>query len=182
MNNWLAHSYCLNRYRYMKTLYESLLDDIETSMKSGDEWTKEIEKEKKEFLKVLGTAKNYEGGWSLKNGRSNAVVVPNALRELGFDANHIRLFMYTKDSFNYVYEDNDWVLEIAISKTDENGLIRTRPVWEKKIYIGRWVADNWRGFIKNVIKPATKSLDTFKQFLNNMEKFNGRCINSELLK
>ena len=165
----------------MKTLYESLLDDIDTTMKNGSEWTKEIENEKKEFLKVLSAAKNYEGGWSLKNGRSNSVVVPNALRELGFDANYIRLLMYTKDSFHSVFEDDDWVLEITISKTDEDGLIRTRPVWDKKIYIGRWVADNWRGFIKNVIKPATKSLDTFKQLLDNMDKHNGRYIDANLL-
>lgn len=56
-------------------------------------------------------------------------------------------------------------------------------VWEKKVYIDRWTADNWRGIVKNVIKPATKSLDTFKKFLDNMEKYNEQCISpSSLLK
>jgi hypothetical protein len=164
----------------MRTLKESILDDIETTMDNGSNWVKEIEKEKKEFLKVISTAKNWEGGWSLKNGRSNSVVVPNALRELGFDANYIRLLIYTKDSFNSVFDDG-WTLEITISKTDEDGLIRTRPVWDKKIRITRGVADNWRAFIKNIIKPATKSLDTFKKLLDNMEKYNGRPIEVNLL-
>lgn len=83
----------------MKTLKESLLDDIDTTMKNGSEWVKGIEKEKKEFLKIIGTAKYWEGGYSLKNGRSNGVFVPNVLHELGFDANHIHIMMYTMDSF-----------------------------------------------------------------------------------
>lgn len=97
----------------MKTLKESLLDDIETTMDNGSKWVKEIEKEKKEFLKVIRTAKNYEGGYSLKNGRANGVFVPNALHELGFDANHIHIFMYTMDSFNYTSSNDDWVLAIT---------------------------------------------------------------------
>lgn len=91
----------------MKTLKESLLDDIETSMSNGSKWAKEVEKEKKEFLKVLGTAKNYEGGYSLKNGRSNGVFTPNILHEMGFDAEHIHIFMYTMDSFRFSNASDD---------------------------------------------------------------------------
>jgi hypothetical protein len=161
----------------MRTLKESILDDIETTMDNGSNWVKEIEKEKKEFLKVISTAKNWEGGWSLKNGRSNSVVVPNALRELGFDANYIRLLIYTNDSNGWI--SGSWVLEITISKTDEDGLIRTRPVWDKKIRFSYEDADNWRGFIKNIIKPTTKSLDTFKKLLDIMNKYNGRPIDEK---
>ena len=167
----------------MKTLKESLLDDIDTTMKNGSEWAKEIEKEKKEFLKVLGTAKNYEGGYSLKNGRSNGVFAPNILHELGYDANHIHILMYTMDSFNTVYEDDNWVLEIELSRCNEDDMGRLSRVWINKIRISRWVADNWRAFIKNVIKPACKSLDTFKKLLDNMKKHNGQYIDvNSLLK
>lgn len=85
----------------MKPLYESILSDMETAMDKGDELAKEIENEKKEFLKVIRTAKEWEGGYSLKNGRSNGVFTPNVLQELGFDANHIHIIMYTMDSFCY---------------------------------------------------------------------------------
>lgn len=165
----------------MKTLKESLLDDIDTTMKNGSEWAKEIEKETKEFLKAISTAKNYEGGYSLKNGRSTSFSVPNALHKLGYDANHIHILMYTMDSFNTVYEDDDWVLEIELSQRNDADMERLSTVWISKIRIGRWVADNWRGFIKNIIKPATKSLDTFKKLLDNMEKHKDRYIDANLL-
>lgn len=171
----------------MKTLYESILDDIDVQMSQGDEWVKEIEKEKKEFLKELGLAKNYDGGYSLKNGRSTGFFVPNALKELGYDANHIKIMMYTMDSFNYGDHGDEWMLEVSLSKYDEDDTKNFRKfigtIWEKKVYIDRWTADNWRGIVKNVIKPTTKSLDQFKKFLINMEKFNGQYISpSSLLK
>ena len=165
----------------MKTLKESLLDDIETSMKNGAEWVKEIEKEKKEFLKVLGTAKNYEGGYSLKNSRSNGVFTLNVLHEMGFDAEHIHIFMYTMDSFNYTSSNDDWVLEISLSKRSEDNMRHIRTVWEKKVYMDRWDFDKWNDVVKYLLKPAAKSLDTFKKFLNNMEKWNEQLVGKNLL-
>jgi hypothetical protein len=163
----------------MKTLKESLLDDIETTMNNGSKWAKEIEQETKEFLKVISTAKYWDGGYSLKNGRSNGVFVPNILHELGYDANHIHLLMYTEDSNGWI--SGSWTLEISLSKRSDDNMRRICTVWEKKIRITRGVADNWRAFIKNIIKPATKSLDTFKKLLDNMEKYNGRPIEVNLL-
>ena len=165
----------------MKTLKESLLDDIETTMNNGREWAKEIEQETKEFLKAISTAKNYEGGYSLKNGRSTAFSVPNVLHKLGYDANHFHLLMYTNDSFNSVFEDDSWTLEICLSKLSDDGMLRKSTVWSRKICISRWVADNWRVFIKNIIKPSTKSLDTLKKLLDIMEKYNGRPLDANLL-
>lgn len=165
----------------MRTLYESLLDDIETTMDNGSKWVKEIENEKKEFLKVISTAKNWEGGYSLKNSRSNGLFTPNVLNELGFDANHIHIFMYTMDSFNYTSSNNDWVLEITLSKRSDDNMKHICTVWEKKVYMDRWIADNWRGIVKELLKPAAKSLDTFKKFLDNMEKWNEQLVGKQLL-
>ena len=36
----------------------------------------------------------------------------------------------------------------------------------------RWAFDKWNDVVENFIKPAAKSLDTFKKFLDNMEKWN----------
>lgn len=165
----------------MKALYESILDDIEVQMQQGDEWVKEIEKEKKEFLKVISTAKNWEGGYSLKNGRSIGLFIPNALRELGFDANYIHIMMYTMDSFNYTSSNDDWVLEITLSKRSDDNMKHICTVWQKKVYMDRWIADTWRGIVKELLKPAAKSLDTFKKFLNNMEKWNEQLVGTNLL-
>jgi hypothetical protein len=162
---------------------ESLLSDIDTNLAQGDEWEKNFKGEIKEFLKAFGTAKNYEGGYSLKNGRSTGFFVPNTLQELGYDANHIRLLMYTMDSFNYTSSNDNWAIEISLSKRSDDNMKHICTVWEKKVYMDRWIADNWRGIVKNVIKPATKSLDQFKKFLINMEKLNGQYISpSSLLK
>lgn len=167
----------------MKTLKESLLDDIETSMTDGDQMIKDFENEKKEFLKVLSAAKNYEGGYSLKNGRSIGLFTPNALYELGFDANYIHIMMYTMDSFNYTSSNDNWAIEITLSKRSDDNMKHICTVWEKKIYVDRWTADNWRGIVKNIIKPATKSLDTFKKFIDNMDKYNEQYTNvNSLLK
>ena len=167
----------------MKTLKESLLDDIDTTMKNGSEWAKEIEQETKEFLKAISTAKNYEGGYSLKNGRSTSFSVPNALHELGYDANHIEIFMYTMDSFRYTSSNDDWALIITISKYSDDNMKHICDVWKKTVYMDRWSFNKWNDVVKNVLKPATKSLDTFKKFLNNMEKLNGQYISpSSLLK
>lgn len=160
----------------MKNLYESILDDIDVQMQQGDEWAENYKNEIKEFLKSFGAAKNYEGGYSLKNGRSTGFFVPNTLHELGYDANHIHLLMYTMDSFSYTCSNDNWAIEISLSKRSDDNMKHICTVWEKKVYLDRWTADNWRGIVKNVIKPATKSLDTFKKFLTNMEKSDGQYI------
>lgn len=56
-----------------------------------------------------------------------------------------------------------------------------RTVWEKKVYIDRWSYDKWNDVVKDLLKPATKSLDTFKKFLNNMEKWNEQLVSKKLL-
>ena len=165
----------------MKTLKESLLSDIDTNLTQGDEWEKNLKAEIKEFLKAISAAKNYEGGYSLKNGRSNKVFTPNALHELRFDANHIEIMMYTMDSFNYTSSNDDWVLEITLSKRSDDNMKHICTVWEKMVYMDRWEFDKWNDVVKNLIKPATKSLDTFKKFLNNMEKWNEQLVGKQLL-
>lgn len=165
----------------MKTLKESLLSDIDTNLAQGDEWEKNRKAEIKEFLKVISTAKNWEGGYSLKNGRSIKLFTPNALRELGFDANHIEIFMYTMDSFSFASSNDDWAIEITLSKRSDDNMKHINTVWKKIVYIDRWEFDKWNDVVKNLIKPAVKSLDTFKKFLDNMEKWNEQLVGKQLL-
>lgn len=165
----------------MKALYESILDDIDVQMSNGDEWVKEIEKEKKEFLKVISTAKNYEGGYSLKNGRTNKVFVPNALKQLGYDANYIEIMMYTMDSFTFSDYNDEWALNIALSKRTDDNMKHICNVWDKTVYMDRWCFDKWNEVVKELLKPAAKSLDTFKKFLDNMEKWNEQLVGKKLL-
>lgn len=165
----------------MKTLYESILSDIEDTIAKGDDYIKVIKEEIKEFLKAISAAKNYEGGYSLKNSRSNGVFAPNVLHDLGFDANHIHIFMYTMDSFNYTSSNDDWVLEITLTKRSDDNMKRICTVWEKKVYMDRWEFNKWNEVVKDLLKPAAKSLDSFKKFLDNMEKWNEQLVSKQLL-
>ena len=164
----------------MKTLKESLLSDIDTNLAQGDEWEKNLKAEIKEFLRGISSAKNYEG-FGFKNGRKTSFFVPNALKQLGYDANHIEIMMYTMDNFHFDAHGDEWKVTIWLTKRSDDNMRHICTVWDNKIRISRWVADNWRVFIKNIIKPSTKSLDTFKKLLDIMEKYNGRPIDANLL-
>lgn len=165
----------------MKSLKESLLRDQEDALADFDTLEKDLRAEMKEFLKAISVAKNYEGGYLLKNGRSNKVFTPTALRELGYDANHIEIFMYTMDSFSFTSSNDDWALEITLSKRSDDNMKHICSVWKKKIYMDRWEFDKWNEVVKNLIKPAAKTKDTFKNFLINMEKYNEQCVGKNLL-
>lgn len=164
----------------MKTLKESLLSDIDTNLAKGDEWEKNLKGEIKEFLKAISTAKYYEAT-GFKNYRRTSFFVPNALKQLGYDANHIEIMMHTMDEF-YVSDAKDWKLTISLTKrTDDNFARINTDEWEKIVYIDRWEFNKWNEIVKDLIKPAAKSLDTFKRFLDNMEKWNEQCVGKQLL-
>lgn len=161
----------------MRTLKESILSDIEDTLAQGDELDKNIKAEIKEFLKAIATAKNYEG-FGYKNGRSTSFFVPNALKQMGYDANHIEITMYTLDN-NYTNAD-DWIINIKFAKYSDDHRFE-QYTWDKNIYMDRWEANKWNDIVRGLIKPASKSLDTFKKFLDNMEKWNGQLVGKQLL-
>lgn len=162
----------------MKTLYESILNDIETTMNNGREWTKEIEQETKEFLKRIGTIKTCNIiGVKLKPSDTLRcrLFVPNALKQLGYDANAIII------TIRNVNENDYWAINISIYTAEDAKLrnVNDKPVWEKTIYIEEYYKSS--DIVKHVLKPASKSLDTFKKFLNNMEKWNEQLVGTQLL-
>lgn len=164
----------------MKTLKESLLSDIDTTLAQGNEWEKNLKAEIKEFLKAISVAKNYEG-FGFKNGRKAAFFVPNALKQMGYDANHIEIMMYTMDNFNYADNNEDWKLNVWISKRSDDNKEHIRTVYEKWVYMDYYMFNKWNEVVKEIIKPATKSLDTFKKLLDNMEKWNEQLVGKQLL-
>jgi hypothetical protein len=54
-------------------------------------------------------------------------------------------------------------------------------LWEKKAYLENTEFSKTSDIVKDLLKPATKSLDTFKKFLNNMEKWNEQLVDKQLL-
>ena len=165
----------------MKTLKESLLDDIETSMQSGDEWVKETKKETKEFLKEIGAIKTFNKlGIRLKNSDTLRCrrFIPYTLQQLGFDANAIKIIIGTLD------ETGDLKLKIAIYTVEDQtkmGTIHVTPSWVKTVYVEGLELYKPTDIVKYVLKPASKSIDSFKRLLNNMEKWNEQLVGTQLL-
>jgi hypothetical protein len=163
----------------MRTLKESILDDIETTMNNGGELVKEIEKETKEFLKAIGMIKTYNrAGVKLK--RSDTLrcgfFAPYTLKQLGYDGNFIKIIIRED------YETDYWKMNISIYTVDEQSKMRTKdvePVWDKTVYFGEYY--NSVDIVKYLLKSASKSLDSFKKFLNNVEKYNEKVTDTNLL-
>lgn len=164
----------------MKSLKESLLRDQEDALSDFDTLEKDLRAEMKEFLKAISVAKNYEG-FGFKNGRKASFFVPNALKQMGYDANHIEIMMYTMDNFHYADNNEDWKLNVWISKRSDDNREHIRTVYEKCVYMDYYMFNKWNEVVKNLIKPAAKTKDTFKTFLTNMEKYNGQCVGKNLL-
>ena len=165
----------------MKTLKESLLADIEDTLTHGDEWEKNLKGEIKEFLKAISTAKNYES-LGVKNGHRAAFFVPNLFKQLGYDANHIDITICTMYNFNSVNNPADWKLKIWLTKhSDDNREYINGSIYNNTVYMDRCLFNKWNEVVREIIKPATKSLDTFKKFLDNMEKWNEQLVSTQLL-
>lgn len=169
----------------MKTLKESLLDDIETTMDKGSEWTKEIEQETKEFLKLIGTINSYDSpaiGINIRRKGNKTLrcrlFAPYTIEHLGFNANAIKIII------NTVSETDDWSLKISIYTTEDKsklGTVYVKPLWEKNVYLENYEFSKSSDIVKDLLKPATKSLDSFKNLLNNMEKWNEQMVGKKLL-
>lgn len=160
----------------MKTLKESILDDIESTMNSGSEWTKEIEKEAKEFLKCIGTLKTYNrAGVKLKPSDTLrcGFFAPYMLKQLGYDANIIKI------TIREDYESDYWKLNISICIGEKIRTADVESVWDKTVYFGEYFKSS--DIVKHLLKPASKSFDSFKKFLNNMEKYNEKVTNTNSL-
>lgn len=169
----------------MRTLYESLLDDIETTMDKGSEWTKEIKQETKEFLKLIGTINSYDSpaiGINIRRKGNKTLrcrlFAPYTIEHLGFNANAIKIII------NTVSETDDWSLKISIYTAEDKsklGTVYVKPLWEKKVYLENYEFSKSSDIVKDLLKPATKSLDSFKNLLNNMEKWNEQLVGTNLL-
>lgn len=169
----------------MITLKESILADMDDTIAQGDNWEKNLKAEIKEFLKAISTAKNYES-LGYKNGRKASFFVPNALKQLGYDANRIDIMICTAYNFSTADKAVDWKLNIWLNicltkYSEDNKEYLNGGIYDNAVYMDYWVYDKWNDVVKELIKPAAKSLDTFKKLLDNMEKWNGQLVGKQLL-
>ena len=163
----------------MKTLKESLLADIETSMRVGDTYAKIPENALKELGKEISLLKNYDrlpkriytNGYSTK-----FIVAPEMFEFIGYEANHIEIIAYQPGAgTGLLYDDLDWRITIYISNREEYGHILS-SAFEASIYLSDDIVSSFKEILKKLIKPMTKDLSTFKHSLEMFQKYDGQII------
>lgn len=144
----------------MKTLYESLLDDIETTMATGDKYYNDIKDELKELQRLVSRVKFWERTWR-KDMRYILLSIPNLLNLIGYDADRIEIDI----SYESVMQAK-WRIEIVII----NGPIGNREIlYESRIYISELTIRYFKDVLKKVLVPAFKDIDSFKKFLEKVK-------------
>lgn len=153
-----------------ETLKESLLSDADIILTRCEDYIKQQEKKKSKFLKTIGSDSKYKkmGGYKISKF-IKIDDVRDILNLLGFDANSIELRIY--DNSGPSTSIPHWIFSIEIDKLYKYVHADETHITDPKV------------FIKELIKPLTTDIDTFKKALNNMIKLNGQYIHmNDLLK
>lgn len=144
----------------MKTLYESLLDDIETTMAAGDKYYNDIKDELKELQRIVSRVKYWEHGWK-RDMHYIRLIIPNLLNIIGYDADTIEILV----SYESVMQAN-WRIEIVIINNSHDN---REFLYESKIYISELTTKCFKDVLKKVLMPACKDIDAFKKFLEKVK-------------
>lgn len=144
----------------MKTLKESLLDDIETTMATGDKYYNDIKDELKKLQHIVSRVKYWERGWK-RDMHYIRLSIPNLLNISGYDADAIEILV----SYESVMQAN-WRIEIVIVK---NPYGDREFLYDSKIYISELTTKHFKDVLKKVLMPACKDIDSFKKFLEKVK-------------
>ena len=153
-----------------ETLKESLLSDADVILTQCEDYIKQQEKKKSNFLKTIGSDSKYKKIGAYKISKFIKIDdVGDILNLLGFDADSIEIRIY--DNSSPSTRIPEWIFGIRIDDLYNYVLVDETRITDPKV------------FIKELIKPLTTDIDTFKKVLNNMIKLNKQHIHiNDLLK
>ena len=150
----------------MRTLKESILDDIEDTLQAGDDMVKNLKALIKKLRREITSLKNY------RMYLTDAVGV--------FDVKGFGIYNATRLTVNIhrnvgVYKITDvaqyeWFLNIIFYDTD------SKTVFSGKVRINNDKPLTVKDIIKGLFADATKNENTFMQFLDNIKKFDGQTV------
>lgn len=143
----------------MKTLKESLLDDIETTMATGDKYCNDIKGELKELQRIVSRVKYWER--TIKEIRYIRLGIPNLLKLMGYDADTIEIVV----RYEGVMRAN-WRIDIIIVNNSHGN---REFLYDSIIYISELTTKCFKDVLKKVLIPAFKDVDSFKKFLEKVE-------------
>jgi hypothetical protein len=143
----------------MKTLYESLLSDIEDTIAKGDKYDNDIKGELKELQHIVSRVKYWER--TIKKIRYIRLGIPNLLKLMGYDADTIEIVV----RYEGVMQAN-WRIDIIII---DNSHGNREFLYDSIIYISELTTKCFKDILKKILVPAFKDTDSFKKFLEKVE-------------
>lgn len=161
----------------MKTLKESLLSNTEDALAAGDDMTVKVEEQFKALTKEVMNIKNYRKinyGWTgvkyiyiwhVDYGPLNAL-----FDLLGYDCNAQFSISFMAPDLPDVGRNDNWVLTVSMISFTNTGAKHT---FFYQIEVPQ--VKTFASAISKYIKPAFKNVNTFKKFLNDLEK-NGTLL------
>ena len=161
----------------MKTLYESLLGDLEDNLAKGDKFSSDSEWEFKNFGKMCTTLKNYSrlNTKIYESGYMIDLPLPNTLEIIGRNANGIKILFYQYFRSKNI-ELKTWRINIELYGFDKDTK-SLKHAFENGIFVKESFKNELKSasdVCKKIFKPAVKDYNTFKDFLNIIERNNTR--------
>jgi hypothetical protein len=144
----------------MKTLYESLLSDIEDTIAIGDKYDNDIKGELKELQRIVSRVKYWERGWK-RDMHYIRLGIPNLLKLSGYNADTIEIIV----SYEGVMQGK-WRMEITIIN---NPYGNREFLYASFVYISELTTKCFKDILKKILVPAFKDADSFKKFLDKVE-------------
>ena len=148
----------------MKTLLESILADIDDTLKQGDEYIEQTTENFKNLQKDLSIAKSYR---EVKTYNPGKFVInrycKNLLKSYGFDAELIHIAIYLPGTYGASSLNN---CEIVIQLMKYHN--KSMTVSYKTDYtLSKFDYTTLNDVVKKFIKPNLKDINTFKKLLKN---------------
>ena len=148
----------------MKPLWESILDDIEDTIKQGDDYIEQVSENFKILQKELTVAKSYR---EVKTYNPGKFVInrycKNLLKSYGFDAELIHIAIYLPGTYGASSLNN---CEIVIQLMKYHNKSMTAP-YKIDYTLPKTDYGSLNDVIKKFIKPSLKDINTFKKLLTH---------------
>lgn len=148
----------------MKPLWESILDDIDSTLEQGDEYIDKVTEVFKNLQNDLSIAKSYREAKTYNPGKFVINRYCKTLLELyGFDAELIQITIYLPGTYGTSTVNNcEIVIQlIKYHNKSMNTQYKTDYTLPAKEY------DSLNDVVKKFIKPSLKDINTFKKLLQN---------------
>jgi hypothetical protein len=144
----------------MRTLKESILDDIEDTIAKGDKYDNDIKGELKKLQRIVSRVKYWERGYK-RDMHYIRLGIPNLLKLMGYDADTIEIVV----SYEGIMQGK-WRIDIIIVN---NPYDNREFLYDSIIYISELTTKYFKDVLKKVLVPAFKDTDSFKKFLEKVE-------------